>query len=65
MRYNEDKIRISVLGVTTMPNYFNSSRIHCRISRCGKMVQMTKYRTRFLTIIGKQSGKLGQQGSVG
>ena len=65
MKYCEDKIEISVLGVTTMPNCFNTSRIHCRVSGYRKMVQMTKYGTGFLTLIGKQGAKLGQNGSVG
>ena len=49
----------------TKPKFFNTPRIHCRVSGCGKMGQMTKYGTIFLMVIGKQSGKLGQNGSVG
>ena len=56
LRCCEDKIGISILGVTTTPNCFNTSRIHYEVSRFGKMVQMTKYRTRFLTVIGKKNG---------
>ena len=65
MRCCEEKIGILVLGITTTPNYFNTSRIHHGVSRCGKMIQMTKYGMKFLMVIGKQSGKLGQNGSVG
>ena len=58
LRCCEDKIGISVLGIMTTPNYVNTSMIHCRVSGCRKMVQITKYGMRILTVIDKQSGKL-------
>ena len=65
-RCYEDRIRISILSITTMPNCLNTSRIHCGVLGYGKILQITKYGTRFLTVIGKQSGKiLCQNGSVG
>ena len=64
-RYYKDKIEISLLSVMTTPNCLNTLRIHCRVSRCGKIVQMTNYGTNFLMVIGNQSSKLGRNGLVG
>ena len=65
LRCGEEKIKNSVLGIMTMPNFINTSMIHCKVSGYGKIVQMTKCGMGFLMVIGKQSGKLGQNRSVG
>ena len=59
------KIWISIFGVMTTPSFLNTSRIQLEMSGCEKMVQMTSTRQDLTMVIGKQSCKLGQDGSVG
>ena len=61
----EDKIEILVHDVMTTLSCFNASRIHWGVSEYGEMIEMTKHGNGFLIVISKQSGKLGQNGSVG
>ena len=61
LKYYRGKIEILVLGVTPMPSCLNTSRY---AKKCLDVKDCTNdsYKTSSLTVIGKQSGKLGQNG---
>ena len=59
LRYYEDRIRILIIGIISMPNCLNTSRIHCGVSRYGKIVQMTEHETRFLMVNYDKNGLVG------